>query len=136
MGVEHRVFWVDDSPAERVLIRVAVKELAMPVSISSFEWGSGLLAELETRTPSLVVLDLRMPGLSGVETLRRIRASGNDVRVVVFSTASLEHEVEECQRLGVEDFYVKPAHFADYMETVRRILRRVVEPGTGPGLPA
>ena len=108
----------------------------MPVAISSFEWGSVLLAELETRKPSLVVLDLRMPGLSGVETLRRIRASGNDVRVVVFSTASLQHEVEECQRLGVEGFYVKPAHFADYVETVRRILRRVVEPGTRPGLPA
>lgn len=133
MGVLHRVFWVDDSPADQVLIRVAAMELALPVKVSAFDWGSTLLDQLETKKPSLVVLDIRMPGMSGVETLRRIRASGNDVRVVVFSTACVEHEVQECRKLGIEGFYLKPAQFSDYMETVRHILRRVLEPGGRPG---
>ena len=126
--VEHRVFWVDDSPADQVLIRVAVKELGLPIKVASFDWGSTLLDQLESRKPSLVVLDIRMPGMSGVETLRRIRASGNDVPVVVFSTACVDQELKECKQLGIEGFYVKPAHFFDYMEAVRSILRRVVEP--------
>jgi CheY-like chemotaxis protein len=131
--VEHRVFWVDDSAAEQVLIRVAVNELGLPVKVAPFGWGSALLRELEDRRPSLVVIDIRMPGLDGIETLRRIRASGNDVPVVVFSTACVETERRECERLGIEGFYVKPTHFFDYMEAVRRILRRVVS--AGPGTP-
>lgn len=126
-GMVHRVFWVDDSPADQVLIRVAVMELALPVKVASFDWGSALLAQLETKRPSLVVLDIGMPGLDGVETLRRIRASGNDVPVVMFSTACIEDEVRACEQLGIEGFYVKPAQFPDYMETVRRILRRAME---------
>lgn len=125
-----RVFWADDSPADQVLIRVAVNELGLPVKVASFDWGTTLLAALEDRRPNLVVLDIAMPGMNGVETLRRIRASGNDVPVVVFSTACIEEEVQECQKLGIEGFYVKPARFADYMETVRRILARVKGPSS------
>ena len=132
VGVVHRVFWVDDSPADQVLIRVAAMELALPVKVDAFDWGSALLAQLEAKRPSLVVLDIRMPGMSGVETLRRIRASGNDVPVVVFSTAGIEQEVAECRRLGIEGFYVKPAQFSDYMEAVRSILLHVVEPARQP----
>lgn len=122
----HRVFWADDSPADQVLIRVAVNELDLPVKVASFDWGSTLLAALKSRRPSLVVLDIGMPGMNGVETLRRIRASGNDVPVVVFSTACIEEEVQACEKLGIEGFYVKPAQFTDYMETVRRILGRAM----------
>jgi DNA-binding NarL/FixJ family response regulator len=136
-GMVHRVFWADDSPADQVLIRVAVMELAMPVKVAAFDWGSTLLTQLETKTPSLVVLDVGMPGMDGVETLRRIRASGNDVPVVMFSTARIPEEVRACEQLGIEGFYVKPAQFTDYMEIVRRILARVVEPrGRGSVSPA
>lgn len=127
----HRVFWADDSPADQVLIRVAVNELDLPVKVAAFDWGSTLLAELKNRRPSLVVLDIGMPGMNGVETLRRIRESGNDVPVVVFSTACIEDEVQACEKLGIEGFYVKPAQFSDYMETVRRILGRALEPRSG-----
>ena len=132
MGPVHCVFWVDDSPADQVLIRVAAKELALPVTVAAFDWGSTLLDQLRTKKPSLVVLDIRMPGMNGVETLRRIRASGNDVPVVVFSTARVEHEVRECERLGIDGFYLKPSQFPDYMEAVRRILRRAIELPTRP----
>lgn len=125
------VFWVDDSAAEQVLIRVAVSELGLPIKVAAFDWGSGLLQELKAGRPSLVVLDIRMPGMDGIETLRRIRASGSQVPVVVFSTACVEREVQECQRLGIEGFYVKPTQFADYVDTVRRILHRVVAPTAG-----
>lgn len=130
MQAAARVFWVDDSAAEQVLIRVAVKELGLPVKVAAFEWGSALLAELEDKRPSLVVLDIGMPGLDGIETLQRIRATGNDVPVVVFSTACLEKDLQACERLGIEGYYVKPAQFSDYMETVRSILSRALGSAT------
>ncbi|MFC4058820.1 response regulator transcription factor [Planomonospora corallina] len=72
--------------------------------------GSAALAELEEKLPDLVVLDWMMPGLSGPEVCRRLRAMPGTEGVVVLmlTSKSQEADVEEGFRSGADDYMIKP----------------------------
>jgi len=74
-------------------------------------------------TPKLVLLDIKMPKLDGIEVLRRLKEDTElrTVPVVVMTSSNEERDVVESYRLGVNSYIVKPVQFEAFLETVAKI---------------
>jgi two-component system response regulator len=72
--------------------------------------------------PKLVLLDIKMPKVDGIEVLRRIKASELKlIPVVVMTSSNEERDVVESYRLGVNSYIVKPVQFDAFLDTVAKI---------------
>jgi two-component system, response regulator len=72
--------------------------------------------------PKLVLLDIKMPKIDGIEVLRRVKASElRSVPVVVMTSSNEERDVLESYRLGVNSYIVKPLRFDAFLDTVSKI---------------
>ena len=73
--------------------------------------------------PKLVLLDIKMPKVDGIEVLRQVKAEERMRRipVVVMTSSNEEQDVVESYRLGVNSYIVKPIEFASFLETVSKI---------------
>ncbi len=123
---------VDDDPSARFLLRAT---LTREFAWTTLEAPDGLAAlkVLETNDVGIVFLDLHMPGLGGIETLRILRDSPRhaSLPVIVMTADNHEEIVTEAITLGVGDYLVKPLRAAAITDRVTRALtrmRRAVEP--------
>ena len=73
--------------------------------------------------PKLVMLDIKMPKVDGIEVLRRLKADAatRSVPVVIMTSSNEESDVLETYQLGVNSYIVKPVEFETFMETVAKI---------------
>lgn len=71
--------------------------------------------------PSLVLLDLKMPKIGGIEVLRKIKADERtkNIPVVVFSSSPESSDIRECYSLGVNSYIVKPLEFEEFQSVVK-----------------
>lgn len=123
---------VDDIAQNREVLSQMLEAIGCEVRIAaSGEEAMSLLAE---RASDIVFLDIRMPGMDGVETARRIRRQcGPDRPVLVAVSASvLAHEQKDCIAAGFADFLGKPFRFERICECLRRLLDAEFEPAPGP----
>ena len=87
-------------------------------------FGTGEYAGRDaSRPPKLVLLDIKMPKVDGIEVLRRLKqdAATRSIPVVVMTSSNEERDVFESYRLGVNSYIVKPVQFDAFMETVAKI---------------
>ena len=75
------------------------------------------------RSPKLVLLDIKMPRVDGIEVLRQLKADERTrvIPVVVMTSSNEERDVMESYRLGVNSYIVKPVEFASFSEVVTHI---------------
>jgi two-component system response regulator len=73
--------------------------------------------------PIIIFLDLKLPGLSGIEFLRKIRREERfrNIPVVVMTGSSNPKDVEECEKLGVNDYLAKPIGLRSFIKTVTHV---------------
>jgi CheY-like chemotaxis protein len=104
-GLANRVFWVKDG-AEAL----------------DFLFGTGSYAgrDVVGSRPKVVLLDLRLPKLSGLDVLRRVKADErtHSIPVVVVTSSREEVDLDECYRLGVNSYITKPVEFDDFTKVV------------------
>jgi two-component system alkaline phosphatase synthesis response regulator PhoP len=85
--------------------------------------GEAGLAELARKRPDLVVLDLMLPGIDGLEILRRIRSRDASLPVVVLTALAGESDKVQGLDLGANDYVTKPFSIAELLARVRAVLR-------------
>lgn len=85
--------------------------------------GLMLSGLVEHRLPDLVLLDLKLPIMGGLEILEKIRSTDQtrEIPVVVLTSSDEQRDVARCYRLGVNSYVPKPVDFDKFIETVRRI---------------
>ena len=115
-----KILIVDDESPFRVGIRCYLADEGY--AIVEADRGPAALKIFETEKPDLVLLDLRMPKMSGLEVLRELRARSADIPVVMISGAGEISDVVESMRQGAWDFVLKPI-------PDMRILGKVVQKG-------
>ena len=126
------ILLVEDNEADAALTLRALRlgKLANPLRIvphaeAAWEYLTGTGAEAPTgpRRPALIVLDLNLPGISGVDFLRCIKADPDrrDIPVVVLTVSRHDRVILECNRLGVANYIVKPLSFADFVRVSPRL---------------
>ena len=102
-----RLLVVDDATIMRMRITGIAREAGWDVVAEATNGREGLDRYGEHR-PDLVTLDIVMPELDGVETLRELRAADPNARVVMVSAVDQRAKLRECFALGALDFVVKP----------------------------
>lgn len=115
------VLIADDHPMIRSAVTLLLEGTDFRV-IAAAEDAKSALAAIERDDPDIVVLDLAMPGGSGLDVLRQLRGGGDSRRVVVLTAAIDDHKLASALALSVNGIVMKnsdPAHLLDCLEAVR-----------------
>ncbi len=130
------VLMVEDDPADVELALRALKRAKMANPIKVVRDGAEALAylfatgEYAARTgaplPQLILLDLMLPKVSGLDVLRRIKSDPvtKDIPVVVLSASHEDRNIAECARLGAENYLIKPVLFDNLCKVTARLQLR------------
>jgi DNA-binding NtrC family response regulator len=117
------VLVVDDDPGVRYTLREILESEGLAVEEAAD--GATALAAYEARPVPLVVTDLRMPGIDGMELLRRLSALPRAPRVVVVTAHGSERQAVEAMKAGAHDYFRKPFEKDELLAVVRRALEAV-----------
>jgi DNA-binding NarL/FixJ family response regulator len=116
-----RILLVDDQPMIRTGFRLILE--AEPGLSVVGESGDGLAAVADARSlqPDVVLMDIRMPRLDGVEATRRILQSSSAPRVIILTTFDLDEHVLDALRAGASGFLVKDGPADSLVEAIRTV---------------
>lgn len=91
-----------------------------------FEDGTSFWEALKTEKPELVILDVMLPGVGGVELLRRMRAAGDtrSLPVIMATAKGAEYDKIQSLDLGADDYLVKPFGMMEMVSRIKAVLRR------------
>ena len=118
----NRVLIVDDDPASRRLLEVRLRPLECDVATAAN--GEQALSAIRKDSPDLVLLDLEMPKMGGMEVLRVLRSEGLDVTTIVITAHGSIATAVEAMKEGAHDFITKPIDATHFDIVVRKALQR------------
>ena len=119
-----KILVVDDKPSISKLI---VQFLNQTFDVHTEEYGLKALTWLqEGNIPDLILTDLQMPNLDGMELIKRLKESGyfKDIPIIVLSSKEGSEDRIKCLRLGAEDYMVKPFNPEELLVRIEKILSR------------
>jgi len=120
-----RVLLVDDEEdyVHAMAERMEMRDLQSQVALS----GEEALRVLEEDPPNVIVLDLRMPGMQGMEVLEKVRKDHPNIQVIILTGHGGEREEKEARRLGAFEYLQKPADTGDLVNTIQGAWRRSLQ---------
>jgi len=119
-----RVLVVDDDRAVRESLRRSLEFNGYAVALASD--GAEALASISGSAPDVVVMDVMMPRLDGLEATRALRKAGNDVPILVLTARDAVGDRVEGLDAGADDYLTKPFALQELLARLRALLRRVV----------
>jgi len=121
-----RITLADDDTDDCMMFKEALQHITIKYNFSMFHTGTELLSYLDTAysLPHIIFLDLNMPGLSGIETLKVIRNQDrfNQVAIAIYSTSSRNHDMEETLANGANCYIIKPDTFGSLKTVLKHVL--------------
>jgi DNA-binding NarL/FixJ family response regulator len=125
-----RVLLVDDQPLIRLGFRLVLESEPDLEVVGEADDGVGALELAATLTPDVVVMDVRMPRMDGIEATQRISERLPDVRVLILTTFDLDEYAFAGLRAGASGFLLKNARPADLVQAIRTVAGgdAIVEP--------
>ena len=122
-----KVLVVDDDERIAASIRRALSYEGYAVTVTHD--GHGALTAIRDQVPDLVVLDVMLPGIDGLEVCRRIREAGDDVAVLMLTAKTTVPDRVDGLDSGADDYLVKPFAHEELLARVRSLLRRRIPAG-------
>jgi CheY-like chemotaxis protein len=120
------ILLVDDDRVDVMTVRRALRDIKItnPLEVAgNGEEALAFLRDEEERLPCLILLDLRMPRMGGIEFLKVAKQDEllKPIPVVVLTTSREESDRIESFNLGVAGYMVKPVHYREFMEVIRTL---------------
>ncbi|WP_298379001.1 response regulator transcription factor [Azospirillum sp.] len=120
-----RVLIVDDEPPIRRFLRTSLS--AQGYDIVEAEDGVKALDEVRRMSPDVLVLDLGLPGMDGLEVIRRLRGGGATLPIIVLSSRADEAGKVEALDLGADDYVTKPFGVDELLARLRAAMRHKLQ---------
>ena len=118
---KQRVLVVDDEQKISEMVRDYLE--AVDFEISTAKNGKEALSQIESFSPDLIVLDIMMPGLDGLDLVRKIRTSSN-IPIILLTARASEQDKLIGLELGADDYVTKPFSMKELAARIRAVLRR------------
>jgi two-component system response regulator (stage 0 sporulation protein F) len=136
----NHVLIVDDQKDISRLLRSALETIEQGLSVSEAPSGEEAILVASRTKVDLLITDFRLPGITGVELMKKIRVRNPDVKIIIVSGVSDSKMLKEVEESGADAFFPKPISIADFLDGVERCLgmaRTIVHPSdvkkkTGP----
>jgi len=116
-----RILIVDDNDFDRNLLHTTLSSLGYDVIGTASNGREGIEKFLELK-PDLVMTDLIMPEMNGIETLREIKSHDPDAKVMICSTADQEAMISLAKRNGARGYIVKPYQTESLLTAVKKVV--------------
>ncbi len=113
---------VDDDASQRRLIEFWLQEEGYSTLTAAD--GKQALQIFEEKSPALIISDIRMPGLSGLDLLTRIKSANADIPVILITAFATVSDAVEAMKLGAADYILKPLNPDELKVHVQRVLER------------
>jgi two-component system KDP operon response regulator KdpE len=120
---------VDDEPQIRRVLRSSLSTRGY--AITEAKTGEEALESLRKERPDLILLDMNMPGMGGIETCREIRR-GSDAPIIMLTVRNAERDKVAALDAGADDYVVKPFGIEELLARIRAALRRYAPTDTLP----
>jgi two-component system NtrC family response regulator len=117
------VLIIDDEPAHRLMVRVVLGDAGFKVLEA--DNGSAGLATIRTKSVDVVLLDMRMPGMSGQEVLQRLNETENSPPVIMLTAFGNVGSAVEAMKAGAWDYLTKPADNDELLAVVQKAAEHV-----------
>ena len=133
-----RILLVDDNDDDIMLTELALRECDAVLKLDVVRSGSTaveILGDPGKSTPYAVLLDIRLPGLDGLEVLRLSRAQEHlrNVPIVMLSSSTQPEEMARSYVLGANSYVIKPVSFEAYRRHLRGLVGYLIRGGFRPG---
>ncbi|SDD96578.1 response regulator transcription factor [Niabella drilacis] len=115
-----KILLVEDATALLRAIELKLKKIGYDVHPCSD--GRQALQELDAFAPDLIITDIMLPFVSGLEVLNAAKAKSKKIPVIVFSAMGQENAVEEAFLLGADDYVVKPFGLKELEMRIKRVM--------------
>ncbi len=125
-----RILVVDDEPQIRRIMRTTLT--GSGYEVDDAKTGEEALDKLRAFRPELILLDINMPGMGGLEACRAIRDSDPNVAIVMLTIRNTEAAKVEALDAGADDFVTKPYSTPELLARIRAALRRVPAAQSSP----
>ncbi len=120
---KHNILLIDDDESLAQVVEYNLKEAGYGVQIASS--GEEGIARFQERDFSLVISDIKMPGMDGLELLRRLKTLSPQVVVIMITAFGSIEKAVEAMKLGAYDYVTKPFNKDEFILTVEKALERV-----------
>jgi two-component system cell cycle response regulator DivK len=123
-----KILYVEDNDDNVYVMKGRLPRLGFEVVVAAD--GEQGVAMAETEAPDLILMDLRLPGIDGWETTRRIKAAPatKAIPVIALSAHAMAGDREKALEAGCDDYDTKPVDFPRLLERIRTVLARVGKP--------
>lgn len=122
------VLIADDERLERLAMRKNLEEhFPQECHILEAEHGSAALALMEENLVHIAILDIKMPGINGIEVAREMRNRHPDCKIIMLTGYTYFNYAKECISIGVMEFMVKPFWDQDLADNIRRAMNLILE---------
>lgn len=120
--MREKVLIVDDQAGVRRLLveALTMEHYEIEVAVNGIE----AIEKIQTFKPDLVLMDMKMPGLNGIETLQELNVKGIKVNVIMMTAYGELEIVEEAKRLGAVAHLTKPFDLFELSQAVARVVRK------------
>jgi two-component system response regulator len=133
MEIAAEIILVEDNPSDADLIKRALNKNNVANKILHLKDGQEVIDYLfgegqwkgrtTANTPKVILLDLKMPKVSGIEVLKKIKSNEEtrSIPVVILTSSKEDPDIKECYKLGVNSYVVKPVGFEEFSSTVAQM---------------
>ncbi|WP_276374631.1 response regulator [Chryseolinea sp. H1M3-3] len=122
----HTIFLAEDDEDDQELIRLAFTTLKLKHQLEIVNNGQEMLDALDGQStlPCLIILDLNMPILNGIQTLKELKENPRFTKIpkVILTTSDSEENKSKCYSYGATGYFVKPSRMTEIVTTVEKIV--------------
>jgi DNA-binding NarL/FixJ family response regulator len=115
------VLIVDDQPLQRLGFRMLLESTPDTEVVGEAAHGADAVRRAAELRPDVILMDVRMPGMDGIEATRRVVASGDRSRVLILTTFDLDEYAHAALRAGASGFLLKDAHPEELLAGIRAV---------------